>query len=128
MFNIIFTIVPILVVCIFIFTFAMILSPKLRGKMMSKQMKSLKYMMEDSEEILTDLSKSAINVQKNILDENEDTLKDIATKKANISKKGIETTVRAIKKGLDKEVIYCKHCGSSIDSDSKFCKNCGKEQ
>lgn len=24
--------------------------------------------------------------------------------------------------------IYCKHCGSQIDEDSKFCKKCGKEQ
>ena len=23
---------------------------------------------------------------------------------------------------------YCKHCGTSIDSDSTFCKKCGKEQ
>ena len=131
-FNIMFTIIPILVVCIFIFTFAMILSPKLRGKMMSHQIKSLKYMMEESSADLTNLTtttaNAAIKAKKNILDENEDVLRDLATRQANISKDGIETTVRAIKKGFTTESIYCKHCGQAIDHDSKFCKNCGKKQ
>ena len=131
-FNIMFTIIPILVVCIFIFTFAMILSPKLRGKMMSHQIKSLKYMMEESSADLTNLTtttaNAAIKAKKNILDENEDVLRDLATRQANISKDGIETTVRAIKKGFTTEQIYCKHCGQAIDHDSNFCKKCGKKQ
>ena len=127
-FNLIFTIVPILAVCIFIFTFIMIFSPKLRGKFMTKQMKSLKYMMEDSEEILSDLSKTAINVKKNILDQNEDTLKDLASREADIESIGIEKKARAIKNGLSSEAIYCKYCGEAIDSDSKYCKTCGKKQ
>ena len=24
--------------------------------------------------------------------------------------------------------MYCKHCGSAIDADSKFCNHCGQEQ
>lgn len=107
-------------------------SPKLRGKFMSRQIKSLKYMVEDSKDDLTDIttttSNAAIKAQKNILDQNEDILKDITTRKANISKEGIEITTNAIRKGLTKDSIYCKHCGKLIDSDSKFCKICGKEQ
>ena len=48
---------------------------------------------------------------------------------ADATKDGIEITTRAIKDGLTKdERVYCKHCGSLIDKDSKFCKNCGGEQ
>lgn len=105
-FNIMFTIVPILVLCGFIFTIATIISPKLRSKFMSKQIKATKYM----------------------IDENEEILKDIATTNANISKDGIEITARVIKDGLTNDTIYCKHCGKAIDEDSKFCKHCGQEQ
>jgi len=132
MFDIMFTIVPIMVICTFIFTFAMMLSPKLRGKFMSRQLKATKYMMDESKDDLTDIATIAgnvsINSRKNILDENEDTLRNMATRSANINKEGIEITARAIKDGLSRNSIYCKHCGHSIDEDSKFCKFCGKEQ
>ena len=26
------------------------------------------------------------------------------------------------------DYVFCKHCGSKIDADSKFCKKCGREQ
>lgn len=132
MFEIMFTIVPIMVICTFIFTFAMMLSPKLRGKVMSRQLKATKYMMDESKNDLTDIATIAgnvsINSRKNILDGNEDTLRDMSTRTANINKEGIEITTRAIKDGLSSNSIYCKHCGKSIDEDSKFCKFCGKEQ
>ena len=112
--NTLFSAIPIVVVLIFvvvalviIFTITMIFSPRLRGKMMSKQIKAAKYMMDESKE----------------------DLRDISTNMADVTKDGIETTVRAIKKGItEDEDIHCKHCGSKIDNDSKFCKNCGKEQ
>ena len=71
-----------------------------------------------------------IKVTKYMLDESKDDIRDISTNMADATKDGIETTVRAIKKGIvdDEEDIYCKHCGSRIDKDSKFCKSCGKEQ
>lgn len=128
MFDILFIIVPILIACGFIFTFAMILSPKLRGKMMSRQFKSIKYMMEESKDDFANIANSAINVKKNILDNNEAVLTEMVNQEANIVKGGIETTVKAIKKGLTEDKVYCKHCGVSIDFDSKFCKKCGKEQ
>ena len=99
-------IVPILAAAIIIFTFVLILSPKARGKWMANQVKATKYMLDNTEE----------------------DLKDISTRSANISKDGIEITTRAIKDGFTKERKYCKHCGEAIDEDSIFCKKCGREQ
>jgi len=89
-----------------IFIWTAMFSPKLRSKIMGKQIKSLKYM----------------------IDENEETLKDLSTKSANIGKEGIKIKANAIKEGFVGNEIYCKYCGKSIDEDSVFCKNCGKEQ
>lgn len=64
-----------------------------------------------------------------MMDESKDDIESISTNMANATKDSIEITTRAIKKGFtEKENIFCKHCGSKIDEDSKFCKNCGKEQ
>ncbi len=130
--EILFYIVPILIGITFIMTIALMVSPKLRGKLMSRQIKATKHMMDYSKEDLKDiLSTSAdigINVEKEILDNNEETMRENATRKANINKKGIEITANAIKEGLNGSKIYCKHCGKLIDDDSKFCKSCGKEQ
>ena len=41
-------IIPILVGAIFIFTFIMIFSPKVRAKMMGKQIKATKYMIDEN--------------------------------------------------------------------------------
>ena len=106
LFDLMFIIVPIFIGCVFIFIFMMMLSPKLKGKFMGRQLKATKYM----------------------IDENEKVLKDIATKNANISKEGREITARAIKEGLTDDTIYCKHCGKSIEEDSKYCRYCGNEQ
>ena len=130
--EILFYIVPILIGITFIMTIALMVSPKLRGKLMSRQIKATKHMMDYSKEDLKDiLSTSAdigINVEKEILDNNEEKMKENAKRKANINKKGIEITANAIKEGLNGSKIYCKHCGKLIDEDSKFCKSCGKEQ
>lgn len=130
--EILFYIVPILIGITFVLMIALMISPKLRGKLMSRQIKAAKHMMDYSKEDLKDiLSTSAdigINAEKEILDNNEETMMENATRKANINKKGIEITANAIKEGLNGSKIYCKHCGKLIDEDSKFCKSCGKEQ
>ena len=130
--EILFYIVPILIGITFVLMIALMISPKLRGKLMSRQIKATKHMMDYSKEDLKDiLSTSAdigINAEKEILDNNEETMEDNVTRKANINKKGIEITTTAIKEGLTRSKIYCKHCGKLIDDDSKFCKSCGKEQ
>lgn len=105
LFNIFFIVVAVIVGLIFVLTILMVVSPKIRAKVMSKQVKAAKYM----------------------IDEVEDDLTDIATKRANINKEGVEITARAIKDGLT-DKLYCKYCGEKIDKDSKFCKICGKEQ
>ena len=132
MFEVLFIIVPIFIGVVFIFTFAMILSPKLRGKMMSRQIKSMKYMIDESKDTIEDIATSmgdiSIKSNKNIIDKNEENLKEIVKKSANISAPGIEATVRAIKKGFTTNPVYCKYCGEKIDYDSKYCKYCGKEQ
>lgn len=128
-FDIMFTIVPILVFLGFIFTFLLIFSPKLRGKLMSKQIDAASYMIKESKNSLSDLAGTALDIKKSILTENEDTLKEMYTKEADIEKEGLKIRTRAIKEGFsDIETIYCKHCGAVIDSDSKFCKSCGKKQ
>lgn len=128
-FNIMFIVVPILVFAGFIFTFAFILSPKLRGKMMSKQIDAANHMMKSSKNSLSDLAGTALDIKKSILTENEDMLKEMYTKDAEIEKEGIRIKTSAIKDGLGGiKTKYCKYCGSSIDSDSTFCKSCGKRQ
>ena len=104
-FNVIFAFVLIIFVVMFVFSILMFVSPKFRGKIMSRQIKSTKYMMDESKE----------------------DLKSIANTTADISNEAITKTTRAVKKGL-KDTIFCKHCGAEIDSDSTFCKSCGKEQ
>ena len=130
--EILFFIIPILVVLTFIFTIALMVSPKLRGKWMSKQIEATKHMMEYSKDDLKDIlstSKSVeVNAEKEILDNNEEIMKDNVTRKANINKEGIEKTAKAIKEGLTNNKVYCKYCGKLIDSDSKYCKVCGRAQ
>lgn len=130
--EILFFIIPILVVLIFIFTIALMVSPKLRGKWMSKQIEATKHMMEYSKDDLKDIlstSKSVeVNAEKEILDNNEEIMKDNVKRNANINKEGIEITAKAIKDGLTNNKVYCKYCGKLIDSDSKYCKVCGREQ
>lgn len=107
MVKILFVIVPIFIGLTFFFVIAQIISPKFRAKIMSRQIKATKYMMDESKE----------------------DLRSISNDMANATSGGVETTTRAIKRGITEEArTYCKHCGYQIDSDSRFCKHCGKEQ
>lgn len=135
--NILFYIVPILIAITFIFTIALIFNPKLRGKMMSKQIKATKHMLDYSKDDLQDLMTTSatigIDTEKTILDKNEDTLRNNVIRKANINKEGIEITTKAIKDGLssgkdNKNTKFCIECGKKIPTDAKFCLYCGKEQ
>jgi len=131
-FNLMFIIVPIFIGCMFVVAIASIISPKFRGKLMSRQIKAAKYMIDESKDDLTNLGTTmgniGINTKKNILDQNEDMLRDLTIREANIDKEGIEIKTRAIKDGFSKDTMFCKYCGTTIDEDSKFCKKCGKEQ
>lgn len=130
--EILFYIVPILIGLSFIFTIALMVSPKLRGKWMSRQIKATKHMIKYSKEDLKDIISTSkdveINAEKEELDNSEDIMKENIIRKANINKEGIEIATSAIKNGLSNNKIYCKYCGKLIDGDSKYCKVCGKEQ
>lgn len=98
----IFVFVGLTLVIIIIFTF----SSKARGKMMSKQVKAVRHMMDESKEDIESISNDY----------------------AEATKGAIKTGAKAFKEGFVEDSIFCKHCGETIDKDSKFCKKCGKEQ
>ena len=81
LFDIMFIVVPILVFAGFIFTFLLVLSPKLRGKFMSKQLKATSVMMKESKNSLSDLAGVALDIKKNILTEKKCILKKQKLKK-----------------------------------------------
>lgn len=76
---------------------------------------------------IPNINKLSIKTTKYLQEENKEDLTDIASTSADILSEGVTKTTKAVKKGL-KDTMYCKHCGSEIDVDSKFCKHCGKSQ
>lgn len=130
---IMFIIIPVLILISFVFTMLMLFSSKSKGKFMSHQLKAVKHMTDyskqDMEDVITELGNVAVNSKNNIINQNKELLKEMANTQAEINKDAIKTTANAIKEGLNNEsTMYCKHCGSVIDADSKYCKVCGKEQ
>ncbi len=127
--QVIFVILFIIFFIIFGLAVAQIFSPKLRGKMMSRQIKDLKHMADYSKDDIKELneisSDISISSKKAILDKNEAVLKDITDREANIESGAIKTKMKAVREGLVGSV-YCKYCGASIDEDSLYCKKCGK--
>ena len=131
-FEAMFTIVPILVVAGFIFTFAMIFSPKLRAKMNRLDIKAAKYTVEENKDDIADIisttANTAIGAKNRVIDESGDSIKRAARFETEIQKERVETIAKAVKDGLsNEETIFCKYCGAVIDADSVFCKKCGKE-
>lgn len=102
--KIIMIIVPIIMVISIIFFILLMTSSKIRGKMLAKNIKAAKYMMDETKEDL-----KAIN--------------DIS---AYAQADAIKSKVRAVKQGLQDE-IFCKYCGKEIEEDSTYCKYCGEK-
>ena len=132
-FNAMFTVVPILVAAGFIFTFAMIFSPRLRAKMNRLNIKAAKYTVEDSKDDITDIistaANTAIDAKSRVIEEKGGDLKRMARFETDIQKERVEMLSRALKDGLnDQNTVFCKYCGAEIDADSVFCKKCGREQ
>ncbi len=131
MFDIIFVITAIFIGFTFIFVVLMFVSPKLRGKLMSRQVKAFKHMTDyskkDFEDINYNVADASMNANKRLMDDNYDDLEDMASMNANINKDAIYIKSKAIKDGLSSFMIYCKYCGNKIDSDSKYCNYCGKK-
>jgi len=129
--KIFFVIIPIVVIVFMVFAFVGFLSPKFRAKMLSRQMKSLKHMVDYSKDDMMEVSKKmseiGIKTKNAVLNNNEDLLKENATKQAEINKDAVNITAKAIKDGLNNKKNFCKYCGESIDNDSVYCKKCGKK-
>ena len=106
MFKVVFVIVTIIIVLGIVITFGMLFSPKLRSKFMGAQIKSMKYMIDDNKENLTDITSAMGNIsvesRKRILEQNEDTLRELATKQAEINSAGLEEMAKAVKNGFRK--------------------------
>lgn len=83
--------------------FITVLNPNIQGKILSKQVKSLRNMMNES----------------------KDTLKSLADDMTDINADSIAATAKAVKKGLTSDDAICSRCGKKIDKDSKYCKYCG---
>lgn len=130
MFTVFFIFGIIIFIGVFIYVMLMMFGVKTRSKMISRQIKSISgatnMSKEDIESVLTNLSDATIKSKKRILEENEEDLKDIKDAEMRINKDAIKETAKSIKEGLVGE-MYCKHCGKSIDRDSKYCKYCGQE-
>ena len=77
---------------------------------------------------MTEIAKVNMKTMKYIQGENKEVLTDIADTSADISKGAVTKMTKAVKQGFAEDQMFCKHCGASIDIDSKFCNKCGKEQ
>lgn len=129
--NIFFVVITIIAFGIVLFTFVIIFSPKLRAKMMSRNVKSLKYMTDyskkDIEDIVKNIGDISINSKHKILTENKNKIKEITNIGKEALRDSIKNTLNTVKKSF-KDNNYCKYCGKTIDIDSKYCKFCGENQ
>lgn len=91
---------------IFIIVISLFISKKFRTKIISQQF---------------DVVSSATLKSKESIKQASEALAD-ATSGA------VKKTAKAAKEGFAEDTMFCKHCGSKIDSDSKYCKHCGKMQ
>lgn len=105
LFNVIFCGSLILFAVIFVIVIITIVSPKARSKMMGRQIKAMRYMMDDNREDLEKMATMGFGFGK-------DTLKK----------------AQAVKDGFEDNNICCKYCKAIIDNDSMYCKVCGKRQ
>ena len=115
----------------FICVFAMFFSPKLKGKIMSREISAFKHMMNysknDVKNIKENMGNISIDSEHDILMQNKNKIKEINNIYYETKKDSIKNTIKDIKGEL-KNGCYCKFCEKKIDTDSKYCKNCGKRQ
>ena len=74
-----------------------------------------------------EIAKARAKTTRYIQEENKEDLSAIATNPAEIMSDAVTTTASAVAEGIRK-TMFCKHCGKTIDADSKFCSHCGGEQ
>lgn len=129
--KIIFIVATVFIGSTFIFVFAMFFSPKLKGKIMSREISAFKHMMNysknDVKNIKENMGNISIDSEHDILMQNKNKIKEINNIYYETKKDSIKNTIKNIKGEL-KNGCYCKFCEKKIDTDSKYCKNCGKRQ
>ena len=129
--KIIFIVATVFIGSTFIFVFAMFFSPKLKGKIMSREISAFKHMMNysknDVKNIKENMGNISIDSEQDILMQNKNKIKEINNIYYETKKDSIKNTIKDIKGEL-KNGCYCKFCEKKIDTDSKYCKNCGKRQ
>lgn len=129
--KIIFIVATVFIGSTFIFVFAMFFSPKLKGKIMSREISAFKHMMNysknDVKNIKENMGNISIDSEHDILMQNKNKIKEINNIYYETKKDSIKNTIKDIKGEL-KNGCYCKFCKKKIDTDSKYCKSCGKRQ
>lgn len=128
--EIMFIIIPIFIGLTFLFALATIISPKLRGKIMSRQIKSIKHMTDYSQKYLEDIEynikKAHIDAEKKIVDKKYSDLESIYTNISSAKNNAVKQTMNAVKEGLDGHK-YCQNCARINKEDATYCDKCGKK-
>ncbi len=128
--KIMFIVIPIFIGLTMIVTITMIISPKFKGYLMSRQIKSIKHMTDyskkDIEDIEYNIYTTSIDAENKIVNDKYSEMENIYTKKANAKKEALSATSKTIKEELLS--TYCKYCKEKIPIDSNYCNKCGKKQ
>ncbi|MCF0112228.1 MAG: zinc ribbon domain-containing protein [Erysipelotrichaceae bacterium] len=133
-FDAIFTIMLVITLLGFGFVIVSIFSPTVRSKMMGRQIRMTKRVLDDNYDTIRDLSGTAadlgVDIQKDIYDRHEDDYHDLAKRKASVYKDADSDIAKAMKEGFSDSSrrTTCRYCGQTIDADSRFCNHCGKQQ
>ena len=102
LFDIMFYVVPVIFGIVFVFVVISIFSPKFRGKMMAREIKAMKHMMDAGKEDLKDIASAGGEVMadsaQRILKDNMDTLEDIGARTGKIQ---AETVRRVLDENAD---------------------------
>ena len=121
--KIIFIVATVFIGSTFIFVFAMFFSPKLKGKIMSREISAFKHMMNysknDVKNIKENMGNISIDSEHDILMQNKNKIKEINNIYYETKKDSIKNTIKDIKGEL-KNGCYCKFCEKKIDTDSKL--------
>lgn len=145
LFDIMFFVVPIIFGIVFVFVMISIFSPKFRGKMMARQIKAMKHMMDEGKEDLKDIASTGGEVMadsaQRILKENMDTLEDIGAKAGKIKAETIRRVLEdnedafsgTVEKTADMAAPAVKKIVAAVAEGIKegasetqvICSNCG---
>ncbi|MBO4360845.1 MAG: zinc ribbon domain-containing protein [Eubacteriaceae bacterium] len=137
---------------IFVFAAFMMFSPALRGRMLARQFRSMRYATDlatdDIRRTGENMAGAAVDTLGNIIDEKGERLQEIASKTVGIqtgaileNKEKLEELADLVSDAAAKTVskaasalqdgtagtVFCKYCGTAVDADSVFCKKCGKK-